>query len=71
MELKRKVNQFGNIAQVWSAYEVRADPNKPTNLKGLNSIQLHFGEGRWWIDSWTTQMESDENHLVSEFLNYK
>jgi hypothetical protein len=25
-ELKRIVNKFGNIAQVWSAFEIRTDP---------------------------------------------
>jgi len=67
-ELKRKVSQFGNIAQVWSAYEIRTNPEIASNMRGLNSIQLHFEKGRWWIDSWTTEMESDRNALVKDFL---
>jgi hypothetical protein len=67
-ELKRRVSQFGNIAQVWSAFEIRTDPEITTNIKGLNSIQLHFENGRWWIDSWTCEMESDNNSLVTDFL---
>ncbi|WP_291781494.1 hypothetical protein [Cecembia sp.] len=69
IELKREVRHFGNIGQVWSAFEIRKDPEVPTNLRGLNSIQLHYEKGRWYIDSWTVQMESIDNLLVEEFLN--
>jgi hypothetical protein len=67
-ELKRRVSQFGTMAQVWSAYEVRTDPEKTSDERGLNSIQLHFENGRWYIDSWTTQMETNTNSLVMDFL---
>lgn len=67
-ELKRKVSQFGNIAQVWSAFEIRTDPTVPSNIRGLNSIQLHHENGRWWIDSWTCEMQSNKNPLVTDFL---
>jgi len=67
-ELKRKVSKYGNIAQVWSAFEIRTDPNTESNTRGLNSIQLHYENGRWWIDSWTCQMQSDKDNLVIEFL---
>ncbi len=67
-ELKRKVNQFGRIAQVWSAFEIRNNPEIATNIRGLNSIQLHYEKDRWWIDSWTCEMESDKNSLVRDFL---
>ena len=68
-ELKRKVSQFGNIAQVWSAFEIRTDPKIESNIRGLNSIQLHYEKDRWWIDSWTCEMESDKNTLVTDFLD--
>ena len=70
-ELKRKVNHFGNIAQVWSAFEIRTNPDVESNVRGLNSIQLHFEKGRWWIDSWTCEMESKTNSLVSDFLTHE
>lgn len=71
IELKREVSKYGNIAQVWSAFEIRTEPDVSTNIRGLNSIQLHYEKGRWYIDSWTTQMESDDNVLVQDFLNDK
>jgi len=65
-ELKRTVS---NVAQVWSAFEIRTDPNTESNIRGLNSIQLHYENGRWFIDSWTCEMESDKNTIVTDFLN--
>jgi hypothetical protein len=29
-------------------------------LRGLNSIQLHYENSRWYIDSWTCEMESEK-----------
>jgi hypothetical protein len=68
IELKREVSHFGNMAQVWSAFEIRTDPNIASEIRGLNSIQLYFANGRWWISSWTTEMESDTNSLVADFM---
>ncbi|WP_296619326.1 hypothetical protein [Marivirga sp.] len=70
-ELKRKVSHFGNMAQVWSAFEIRTEPEKESTLRGLNSIQLHYGNGRWWIDSWTCEMETGKNTSVAQFLETK
>jgi len=69
-ELKRTVSHFGNLAQVWSAFEIRTSPDLASNMKGLNSIQLHYENGRWFIDSWTCEMESSKNSLVTDFLKY-
>lgn len=71
IELKRKVNQFGNMTQVWSAFEIRTDPKTESNIRGLNSIQLHYENGRWWIDSWTCEMESEKSAVVTEFMTNK
>jgi hypothetical protein len=67
-ELKRKVSQFGNIVQVWSAYEMRDEPETSTNKRALVSFQLHYGQGRWWIDGWTNQDETNKNSIVTKFL---
>jgi len=68
IELKRIVSNYGHIAQVWSAFEIRTDPKTETDVRGLNSIQVHYENGRWWIDSWTCEMESEESSIVTEFL---
>ncbi len=70
-ELKRIVSKYGNLAQVWSAFEIRTDPEIASEIRGLNSIQLHFEQGRWFIDSWTCEMENTTNAVVSDFLKQK
>ena len=52
-ELKRKVSKYRNIEQVWSAFEIRTAPKTESNVRRLNSVQLHYENGRWFIDSWT------------------
>ncbi len=68
-ELKRIVSRYGNMAQVWSAFEIRTRPETPSAIRGLNSIQLHYEDGRWYIDSWTAEMESEQHTLMEDFLN--
>lgn len=65
VEVKRIVNKYGNMAQVWSTYEIRNEPEIASDIRGQNSIQLYFSEERWWISGWTTQLES-KNHPIPE-----
>lgn len=51
-EIHRKVDAFGNIAHVFSTYESRRDRAEPAPYsRGINSIQLLYDGGRWWIAS--------------------
>jgi hypothetical protein len=41
VETSRRIDLFGNIANVWSAYEARTSPGDATpERRGINSIQL-------------------------------
>jgi hypothetical protein len=41
VETDRRIDLFGNIAHVWSAYEARTSPDDATpERRGINSIQL-------------------------------
>jgi hypothetical protein len=41
VEIGRRVDLFGNIAHVWSAYEARVSPDdSDPERRGINSIQL-------------------------------
>lgn len=41
VETSRRIDLFGNIAHVWSAYEARTSPSDETPERcGINSIQL-------------------------------
>lgn len=51
VEVSRRVDRFGNIAQVWSRYEGRRSADGEPFLRGVNSIQLFHDGDRWWIIS--------------------
>src|SRR5438093_5006727 len=68
-EIARRIEQFGQIAHVWSTYESRHDPNdaKPF-MRGINSIQLFNDGSRWWILSIYWQHESRQHAIPEEYL---
>ena len=48
-ETGREVFRFGRLAHVASAYASTHDLNRPPFARGINSLQLWFDGGRWWI----------------------
>jgi hypothetical protein len=68
-EVARRVQQFGQIAHVWSTYESRHDPSDPKPfMRGINSIQLFNDGKRWWILSIYWQHEGARHRLPQEYL---
>ncbi|HEX2536567.1 MAG TPA: hypothetical protein VHK69_22645, partial [Chitinophagaceae bacterium] len=67
-ELGRTVQQFGNIAQVQSAYQFRMEPNGPVAQRGINYITLVKNEGRWWISSLVWQEEGGDLKIPADLL---
>ncbi len=66
-EINREVRIFGTIATVWSTYEIRYSKNGPVEHRGINSIQLHYKDGRWWIISWSWDAENEHNPIPASF----
>ena len=54
-EVNRRIERYGNIAHVWSEFEMRTSPEADPYSGGFNSISLYFKDDRWWISSWSTQ----------------
>src|SRR5207237_10104872 len=68
-EVARRVEQFGQIAHVWSTYESRHAPNDAAPfMRGINSIQLFKDGKRWWIVSIYWQHENAGRPMPSEYL---
>lgn len=68
-EIARRIEQFGQIAHVWSTYESRHDPKDPEPfMRGINSIQLFNDGRRWWILSIYWQHESSEQMIPAKYL---
>ena len=66
-EVTREVRLFGKIAHVWSTYETRLSKNGPVKRRGINSVQLFYNQGRWWIISWTFDRETKANPIPKTF----
>jgi hypothetical protein len=69
VEIHRIQHPFGHIAQVLSTYESKRDLNAPPYSRGINSFQLLYKDGRWWIVSvlWEHEMPHT-NPLPPEYL---
>jgi len=68
-EIARRVEQFGQIAHVWSTYESRHDPSDPKPfIRGINSIQLFNDGRRWWILSIYWQHEGPQHPIPQKYL---
>jgi hypothetical protein len=68
IEIARRVERFGNIAQVWSTYEGRRAPGGEILFRGINSIQLFHDGDRWWVMSVLWDNEREGNPLPEEYL---
>ena len=60
IEVDRRVEQFGNIAHVWSEFEIKSQSEGAPYGAGFNSISLLFMDDRWWISSWSTQYKEPD-----------
>ncbi len=50
VETERRIVRFGNIAQVFSAYEARTAPEGGGLIKrGMNCAHLFHDGARWWL----------------------
>jgi putative signal transducing protein len=68
-ELVRQLDQFGQIAQLFSTFESSPDPESGSSLgRGINSLQLWFDGRRWWIMNMLWDDERPGNPIPSEYL---
>lgn len=67
-EIARKVEQYGDIAHVFSTYEARRTANGPVFLRGINSFQLVRHQGRWWVVSIMWQAETPQLPIPPQYL---
>ena len=68
-ELVRQVDQFGQIAQLFSTFESSSDPEGGDSLgRGINSVQLWCDGRRWWVMSMLWDDERPANPIPPEYL---
>lgn len=67
-ELVRRVERFGNVAQVLSSYEARLEPDGPVLARSVNTLQLVHDGSRWWVSAMAWDDEGPERPLPPELL---
>jgi hypothetical protein len=67
-EIARRVEQYGDIAHVFSTYEARQSESGPVFMRGINSFQLVRHAGRWWVVSIMWQAETPQTPIPAEYL---
>jgi hypothetical protein len=68
-EISRRVDGFGQMAQVFSTYEASSAPDGTGSLgRGINSIQLWSDGRRWWVMSMLWDDERPGNAIPSQYL---
>ncbi len=68
-EIARRVETFGNIAQVWSTYEARRSENEPEPYaRGIYSMHLLRGGTRWWIVDMYWDYERPDTPIPEKYL---
>ena len=67
-EVAGRVEEYGNIAHVWSTYESRVGgPEGPPAIRGINSVQLLRRDGRWWITDVLFQIELGAGDIPTDY----
>ena len=68
-ELGRKVERYGNIVHLMSAYDSkRTLQDAEPFARGVNSFQLWFDGTRWWVVTIFWEQESATNPIPAELL---
>jgi hypothetical protein len=71
-EIGRRTDCFGNICQIFSAYEARRSASDATPfVRGINSIQLLRDGNRWWIASVVWDQERPDSPIPAQYLTPK
>ena len=68
-EIGRKTEEYGNIVQLFSAYESKRSvtDDKPF-MRGINSFQLWNDGKRWWVVNIFWQSESKDNPIPEKYI---
>lgn len=65
-ELRRNVQQYGNVASVQSSYQFRFVPGGRVEKRGVHYFTLVKSDGRWWIANLSWQDEEKDLPLPEE-----
>lgn len=68
-EISRRTHRWSHIVEVFSVYESRHAAEDATPFaRGINSIQLMYDGGRWWVVTIMWEAETPQIHLPARLL---
>lgn len=67
-EIGRRVDRFGHVAHVFSAYQSQLEKEGEVKARGINSIQLIRDQGRWFIANVIWDSETESEKIPIEYL---
>ncbi|MEE9207558.1 MAG: hypothetical protein V3U67_04155 [Gemmatimonadota bacterium] len=67
-EIGRHSDRYGNVMQVFSAYEGKQGADGPVITRGINSITLVHDGDRWWVAAIVWDRETPDNPVPDEYL---
>ncbi len=67
-QLGLRVERFGNLATAFQTYETRFGKDGKVEARGVNTYQLVFDKGRWWIASLLFTPETPKHQLPKQYL---
>ena len=68
IEIGSRIERFGNVAQVRSAYETRHTAKGPLLGRGVNYLTLYWDGARWWITGAVWDDERGDNKLPRSWV---
>lgn len=67
-QLALQVDRFANIATAFQTYETRYGKEGKVEARGINTYQLVFDKGRWWIASLLFTPETAKLPIPDKYL---
>lgn len=67
-EIARQVFQFGEIATVHTSFKIKSAKDGKVTRRGVNTVQLVYDQGRWWITNVTWNSEREDNKIPKVLL---
>jgi hypothetical protein len=63
-----RVERFGNLATAFQTYETRYGKDGKVEARGVNTYQLVFDKGRWWVASLLFTPETEKQPIPAKYL---
>lgn len=67
-QIKYSTDVYGNLAHLWSTYEIRPTPDGKAEVRGINSIQAAFNGTEWKAVEVAWQAETADTPIPQKYL---